>query len=270
MGAMGALGAQDGAPGQGQDRRDDRRDDGGDWSVRRDIRDLQYAVSLMQRLILRHEDASILPRIESSFVVHFKLNVPASVVPMLFTSAGAWRRIKAEEPEKLDRPMRCALLVCLFAELKSRMEKVVSDEERMGEMAAMGWLSAGPPVVWHFMRWDASKQQQVVDNSRPPLTQAEVLETVGNLLALIPRKFVTARFHPTRPMTQEMKGQNLVFLLQTGQHGVWSAEMRDGLRRLCHCSVMHLLAAQLKEDKHARSALANAIADYLTRHSSSS
>ncbi|CAE7230236.1 unnamed protein product [Symbiodinium sp. CCMP2592] len=133
-----------------------------------------------------------------------------------FHLGGGWRRIKAEEPDKLDRPMRCALLVCLFAELKSRMEKVV--EERMGEMAAMCWLAAGPPVVWNFMRWDAAKQQQVVDNARPPLTQAE-----------------------------EMKGQNLVFLLQTGQHGVWSAEMRDGLRRLCHCSVMHLLAAQLRK-----------------------
>ncbi|CAE7825134.1 unnamed protein product [Symbiodinium sp. CCMP2592] len=177
---------------------------------------------------------------------------------MLFTSAGAWRRVKAEEPEKLDRPMRCALLVCLFAELKSRMEKVVLDEECMGAtaMAAMGWLAVGPPVVWHFMRWDASKQQQVVDTH--------------GLLSVRLRNFVTVRFYPTRPMVQEMKRQNLVLLLQTGQHGVWSAEMRDGLRRLCHYSVMHLLAAQLKEDKHARSALANAIADYLTRHSNSS
>ncbi|CAE7819345.1 unnamed protein product, partial [Symbiodinium sp. KB8] len=231
------------------------------------VQDLKYAVSLMQALILRHEDASILARIESSFVIHLKLNVPASVVLMLFTSAVAWGKIKAEEPQRLKRPMRCALLVCLFAELKERMTKVVQEPERMEEMAKMGWLAVGSPVVWHFMRWDVAKQQQVVDTSNPPLSQAEILELIGRLIVfLIPRKFATARFHPTRPMTQVMTGQNLVFLLQTGRHGESSAEMRDGLRQICHSSVLHLLAAQLKEDKHARSALANAIADYLTKN----
>ncbi|OLP95873.1 LINE-1 reverse transcriptase-like [Symbiodinium microadriaticum] len=248
-------------------RGDERTAEGDEWSLRKEVQDLKYAVSLMQRLILRHEDASILARIESSFVLHFKLNVPASVVPMLFTSAVAWRKIKAEEPQRLDRPMRCALLVCLFAELKERMTKIVQEPERLEEMAKLGWLAIGPPVVWNFMRWDAAKQQQVVDTSHPPLSQAEILEFVGRLVALIPRKFTTARFHPTRPMTQVMTGLNLVFLLQTGQHGEASSEMRDILRRLCYCSVMHLLAAQLKEDKHARSALANAIADYLTKYS---
>ncbi|CAE7531981.1 unnamed protein product, partial [Symbiodinium necroappetens] len=248
-------------------RGDDRTAEGDEWSLRKEVQDLKYAVSLMQRLILRHEDASILARIESSFVLHFKLNVPASVVPMLFTSAVAWRKIKAEEPQRLDRPMRCALLVCLFAELKERMTKIVQEPERMEEMAKLGWLAVGPPVVWNFMRWDAAKQQQVVDTSIPLISQAEILEFVGRLVALIPRKFTTARFHPARPMTQVMTGQNLVFLLQTGQHGEASSEMRDILRRLCYCSVMHLLAAQLKEDRHPRSALANAIADYLTKYS---
>ncbi|CAE7193607.1 unnamed protein product, partial [Symbiodinium necroappetens] len=219
-------------------RGNDHAADGDEWSLRKEVQDLKYAVSLMQRLILRHEDASILARIESSFVLHFKLNVPASVVPMLFTSAVAWRKIKAEEPQRLDRPMRCALLVCLFAELKERMST--------GAVGGDG---------------------QVVDTSSPPLSQAEILEYVGRLITLIPRKFTTARFHPTRPMTQVMTGQNLVFLLQTGQHGESSAEMRDMLRKLCYCSVMHLLAAQLKEDRHARSALANAIADYLSKYS---
>ena len=87
---------------------------------------------------------------------------------MLFASAGA-RRINAEEPEKLDRPMRCALLVCLLAERRDRVEKAVQDAERMDEMAKMNWLAVGPPVVWYFKRWDVSKQQQVVDTSRPAL-----------------------------------------------------------------------------------------------------
>ena len=85
---------------------DARSSDGEEWSLRKEVRDLQYAVSLMQRLILRHEDASILARIESSFVIHFKLNVPASVVPMLFTSEvpGGRSRLRSRN----DWIARCA------------------------------------------------------------------------------------------------------------------------------------------------------------------
>ncbi|CAE7666393.1 unnamed protein product [Symbiodinium sp. CCMP2592] len=229
---------------------------GGGNGAMREIRDLQYSLGLVQRLVLRLEDCAILARIESSFVINFKLNVPASVVPMLFTAAGSWRKQKTEEPATLDRPMRCAL----FAELKDRVLKIVEQTDKMQEMEAMGWVSGGMPITWHFMRWDPESQRQIADTERPPLTQLELLEAIDGILALIPRQFVVARFHPTRKLTQEMHGTNLVFLLQTGQHGVWASELRDTLKRLCHNAVFHLMAAALKADKQSRSALANAVA----------
>jgi len=235
-------------------------DSGGGDGLARDVRDLRYAMGLVQRLVLRLEDTSVLARIESSFVFNLKTNVPSSVVPMLFTAAGAWRKIKDEEPQKLDRPMRCSLLVCLFAELRTRMLAVVEQEEQMKEMETMGWVARGPPVVWHFVKWDHEAQRQLVDTGRPPLSQSEVLDLVKTILTLIPHRFALARFHPTRKLTQTMQGSNLVFLLQTGQHGPSAGELRENLRKLCHCSVMHLLAASLKEDRQNRSALANAVA----------
>ena len=231
----------------------------------KEIKELRYAVTLLQRLILRHEDSTVLSRIECSFVVHLRMNVQASVVPMLFAAAGAWRKVKKEEPEKLDRPMRCALLVCFLAELKSRMESVVTQPENMERMSKLGWVSPGPPVMWHFLRWDPANQKQVVDSGKTPLSQAEILELLAQAHKLIPQKFVLGRFHPTRPMAQEMKGSNLVFLLQTGMLGEAAAEFRECLRKLCHCAAMNLMAGQLKEDRQARSALANAIAECLTR-----
>ena len=162
------------------------------------------------------------------------MNVQASVVPMLFAAAGAWRKIKKEEPAKLDRPMRCALSVCFLAELTSRMEGVVTQTENVERLSKLGWVSSGPPVVWHFLRWDPTSQKQVVDTGKTP-------------------------------MAREMKGSNLVFLLQTGLLGDLAAEFRECLRKLCHSAVMNLMAGQLKEDRQARSALANAIADCLTQ-----
>ena len=233
------------------------------WTYAKAIRELQYAMELVQRLLLRHEDAALLARIESSFVMHMRLNVPASVVPMLFAAAGAWRKIKQEEPQKLDRPMRCSLLLCLFEELKTRMEKTVSDADQLSKLVELGWVSVGPPVTWNFLRWDGAQKRQIVDTTRPPQSQAEVLMSLTSVQRLIPKQFVVGRFHPTRPMALEMKGDNLVFLLQTGQHGEAASEVRDHIRRLCYCSVWHLLACQLKEDRFARSVLANSIADLL-------
>ncbi|CAE7619848.1 unnamed protein product, partial [Symbiodinium sp. KB8] len=224
---------------------------GGEMDYAKAIRELQYAMELVQRLLLRHEDAALLARIESSFVMHMRLNVPASVVPMLFAAAGAWRKIKQEEPQKLDRPMRCSLLLCLFEELKTRMEKTVSDADQLSKLVELGWVSVGPPVTWNFLRWDGAQKRQIVDTTRPPQSQAEVLMSLTSVQRLIPKQFVVGRFHPTRPMALEMKGDNLVFLLQTGQHGEAASEVRDHIRRLCYCSVWHLLACQLKEDRFA-------------------
>ena len=99
------------------------------------------------------------------------MNVQASVVPMLFAAAGAWRKIKKEEPAKLDRPMRCALSVCFFAELTSRMEGVVTQTENVERLSKLGWVSSGPPVAWHFLRWDPTSQKQVVDTGKTPMAR---------------------------------------------------------------------------------------------------
>ena len=224
-----------------------------------------YVLEMMQRLILRHEDSINLLKLESSFVMHMRLNVPSSVASMLYAAANSWRQIKQAEPSKLDRPMRAALLYCLFMELKSRLETVVDKPDDMARMEKLGWLARGPPVVWSYLTWDSVNQKQIVDTSKVPLSQNEVMEHIQNITRLCPRLNVVARFHPTRPMAEEMRGDSLVFLLQTGQHGEGAVEMRDALSVLCHCSVMNLVAMQLKVDRFARSKLANAIAECLSK-----
>ena len=90
----------------------------------------------------------VLSRLESSFVLNLRLDVPAPIAPMLFTAAASWRKIKADE---LDRPMRCALLVCLFAELKERLIRLSGQQEQVDKMAGMAhqWHPDGvePPAM---------------------------------------------------------------------------------------------------------------------------
>ena len=210
---------------------------------------------------LRHEDAINLLRAGSSFVMHMKMNVPSSVVRMLYAAANSWRNIKQKEPAKLDGPMRASLLYCLCMEFKTRLEEIVNKDEALEKMVKLSWVSRSPVLTWAYLRWDAASKKMTVDTSQPPLSHTEVLEHVSKIARLCPRQHALARFHLTRPMAEEMRGDSLVFLVQTGQHGEAPTELRDSLRLLCHCSAFHLLALQLKMDRFARSKLAVALSE---------
>ena len=138
--------------------RGDGRSGQGDSSDR-DLRDVYYVLQLMQRLLLRHEDSINLLKVESSFVMHMKLNVPSSVVSMLYAAANSWREVKLAEPTKLDRPMRAALLYCLFMELKTRLEAVAEKPEDLERMSKLGWITLGPPITWSFLTLGCCQQQ---------------------------------------------------------------------------------------------------------------
>ena len=221
---------------------------------------LQKVVSMMQRLVLRHEDSINLLKLEYSFVAHMKIGMPASVVAMLYVAADGWRKLKANEPEKLDRPMRTSLFVCFFAEFKARLTGFEEKPDDVAKMAQLGWLTPGPPLTWQFLKWDPVAQRSVVDSSKPPLTSSEVLEHVDTLLANVVATNSLARFHPTRPLTGDMQGDNVVFLIQVGNVTDSSANLRASLKALCHNASLQLVATQLKEDRMVRSTLANNIA----------
>ena len=129
----------------------------GDWgndvdsNSNAEIREIQKVIGMMQRLVLRHEDSINLLKLEYSFVAHMRLNVPSSVAAMLYVAADGWRKLKASDPAKLDRPMRTSLFVCFFAELKERLKGLESRPEDVEKMAQMGWLVSGTPRTWQFL-----------------------------------------------------------------------------------------------------------------------
>ena len=178
---------------------------------------------MMQRLVLRHEDSINLLKLEYSFVAQMKIGMPASVFAMLYVAADGWRKLKANEPEKLDRPMRTSLFVCFFAEFKARLTGLEEKPDDIAKMAQLGWLAPGRPLTWQFLKWDPVAQRNVVDSSKPPLTSSEVMEHVNTLLANVVATNSLARFHPTRPLTGDMQGDNVVFLIQVGNVTDWQS-----------------------------------------------
>ena len=197
-----------------------------------DMQEVHKVLGMLQRLALRHEDSINLLKLEYSIVAHMKIGVPASVVAMLYVAADGWRKLKESEPAKLDRPMRTSLFVCFFAELKARLTGLEQKPDDVEKMAAMGWLNPGPPMTWAYLKWDQGNQRNVVDADKPPLRTAEILEQVDTLLANVVANNSLARFHPTRPLSSDMQGDNVVFLIQVpgghhhgllGESQEWSA-----------------------------------------------
>ena len=225
-----------------------------------ELQEIQKLLTMMQKLALRHEDSINLLKLEYSFVAHMKLNVPASVVHMLYVAADGWRKVKAQEPQKLDRPMRTSLFVCFWAELKTRIQALEGSPGDVDKLAELGWLVKGPPLTWHFLKWDAAAQRSIIDTNKPPLTNAEILEHINTILANAVTTNSLARFHPTRPLGDTMQGESIVFLIQVGNFGDASLSIRTSLKALSYNAVLQLVATQLKEDRVSRSTLANNIA----------
>ncbi|CAE7240265.1 Pol [Symbiodinium sp. CCMP2592] len=182
-------------------------------------------------------------------------------------AADGWRKLKTTEPQKLDRPMRASLFVCFFAELQARLRALESKDEDVAKLTDLGWLAKGPPFVWHFLKWDAASQSNIVDTSKPPLTQSEILEHLQILLKNVVSSNSLARFHPTRPMAEDMRGDSLVFLIQVGIQGDAAAGLRSSLKALCYNASLQLVATQLREDRQTRSTLANSVAASLPKSS---
>ena len=99
-----------------------------------------------------------------------------------------------------------------------------------------------------------------MDSSKPPLTTSEALEHIDTLLANVVASNSLARFHPTRPLTGDRQGDNVVFLIQVCDVSDSSINLRSSLKALCHNASLQLVATQLKEGKMVRSTLANNIA----------
>ena len=69
-----------------------------------------------------------------------RTGVNASVVPAIFRAQQAWRELKEAEPEKVDKPMRVALLNCIFMEFSERLDKLPQQSHTLENLIKFGWM----------------------------------------------------------------------------------------------------------------------------------
>ena len=209
-----------------QDKQSDQQWDSWTWGSTQGggqngkrITALEQQVSLLTRLALRHEDAVNLTRCEVSFVVHAKLGIDAGVVPQLYQVQSAWRDLKKNSPEKLDKTMRSTLVLCLFREILNRAEKLPDDPAALQEFTSNSWISRDAQF-WPFLQYNSSSKLLVPETSKPGLHRDDLFKHLKAIIELCVHDHALGRFHPIRPMGDQMSGDNLVFTPSNGfYHG---------------------------------------------------
>ena len=229
------------------------------WSVDdcNDIESLKAYIAQLQRLILRHEDAISLLRIETSYVAHFRISTPEAIVTGIYKPAAGWKQAKESQPESLDKPLRATLITCVFLELHTRVANLKQDQ--VDKLKTLKWFDDAT-TTWSYLRWNAESKQLMKDEDRPGMKTEDVLNTLNDILRAAPRQHAVARFHPTRPLAQEMSGETLTFLMQFGTHNDHAEKLCACMDKLSGLSVTQLIGMGVKPDRLRRSTLANQIA----------
>ncbi|OLP87780.1 hypothetical protein AK812_SmicGene30970 [Symbiodinium microadriaticum] len=207
-----------------------------------EIAALKALLTQLARLCLRHEDAVNLWRAECSFVMFIKTGIPGSLVPALFAAKTEWVKLKEASPEKVKRPMRCILFSCLLREVHDRLVQLRDDTQRRQAMEKLGWLKDG-----HFqkLRWDAKLRKQVPDEERTTLKYEDAIEVTQAMMTRCNTVEALLRFHPTRPITDDMPVGTVAFLLQFSLQNGDGAQLYADMSQLCHCASMMLAGIEV-------------------------
>ncbi|OLP94348.1 hypothetical protein AK812_SmicGene23634 [Symbiodinium microadriaticum] len=217
---------------------------------------LKLLVGQLARLCLRHEDSINMWRAESSFVLFVRTGIPGSLVPSLFAAKTEWQKLKEEQPEKVKRPMRNMLFSCLLREMFDRLQLLRGDAERRGSMEKLGWLKGED---FQRLRWDSKLKKNVKDEESSVISYEDVMTILQSMLTRCNTVEALLRFHPTRPITEQMQEGTVAFLLQ------FSLQHNDGLQlyadmtQLCHCGSTMVCGIEVKKERSSRSQLANQI-----------
>ena len=246
-----------------QMRWDHRRSD--DWGGSRrggedsGLDELRSCVAQLQRLTLRHEDAISLVASEHSYVLFLRANSPCSVVPAMFNAQRAWRDLKQNSPAELNKPMRCSLLACLFKEMAARLANIESHHESFAILCEKKWVdkTAG---VWSYLQWDPERKCLIPDGHRHPMKFSDVATLVDGLITQVASPGLVTRFHPTRPITESMKGDSLTCVLQVSMRDTQASLLHDRLLQLAGLAATQLVGMSLRRDRAGRSVLAQSVA----------
>ena len=152
--------------------------------------------------------------------------------------------------------------------MAARITKVTEDPEVRKKVIAAGWATqeADQTLSWHFQMYDAEKKQEHVDQGKPPLPHARIMQLLEGVAESL-RPEVVQRFHATRPQAESYQGPVVVFMMEVAHRGEYAKVLYRNMADLAHNMVWNLMASRMRLETIGRSPLANRIAQLLADQS---
>ena len=214
------------------------------------LKDLCLAMS---RLLLRHEDAQSIARSETGFVMFCQTKGLLSSLDLM-KAAEVWKKAKAEMPETLTMPLQVAMLHSMLQIWHERMKVTMQSPESIATAKEMLILDGDCRVP--YLQYNAQEKKMMIKTDRAPMEFQEVLTALETLLTLTILPLTVLRFHSTRRMEQDLKGEILPMVLEIGLRTAEADQAWSLFSQLCHSGACRVMAMSMRADKLGRSALA--------------
>ena len=223
--------------------------------------DLRYILPLVLRMLLRQEDELQMIRLDKAFCLFVDpVQGDGCILKALFKIAKAWKDKRDQDPPQVHAPLRMIMLEALLTEMKNRL-KLLSENVEAQEMAIKNqWaVRQGESLYWQFQSWDPAAAKVILHPKREPILMNTVAERIDEALILCRSEGLLHRFHATRPLSEEPKSPQAVFLLQVSLRGEAADNFHGILMTLSECAVWRVMNVRLRPERLQRSQLAKQI-----------
>ena len=218
----------------------------------------------MKTTLRLDEDVSRL-RADCNFMLFVDSVTETNTLQTLREAAQKWQEAFVEK--KVTTSLRVILFCGLMKRLREAVEQVQTDDDLKDRLLRVGWLEDGINALlpaWHYFRWDAATQRQVV-SERPPLTQDRLLKCLDVLEKGCSLPTVLLRFRSTHKLGQETQADVVPFMLSISLRTSVSHDCHEALATLAYSGALKMLGLRLRPERAQQSQMAKELTEaYLT------
>ena len=210
----------------------------------------QDLMSHMVRAMLRHEAEIQRLKQDLGYMVFIDTS-GLGCLPVLRKVAENWQDQYTKGT--VTSPLRLVMFMAMLETLKTTAEETLADAEKLQRCMNVGWMVTGDNALspkWVYHSWDPAAKKQIVAPD-PPISNAEALRLVDQLMKHIPQEGVLKNFKTSRRMTaqDQYKAEVLPFMVSIGLRGESSAICFNALRLLSGSAIMKLIGVRIRPER---------------------
>ena len=199
-------------------------------------------IPLMAQLCLKHEDAINILRMDKAYVMMFKTKGEETMLPAIKDLETRWQELR--DAGKTECSKRIALFKGVILELQTRAKALLERDEKIKLLINLGWLTQQEQrePMWQPLVWSVASQKDIPCPDLGPLPHTQAMRCLDIILEHVTSQIVQ-RFHSTRPLAREYRGEVMEFLLEVSLQGPTPLKVHKALGQLSNSALWFLVGA---------------------------